>query len=54
VFNCSKEDSVPALKPGDKAPPIRLETDAGKPFDLAALKGSTVVLFFYPKASTSG
>ncbi len=42
------------IKEGDKAPDIRLETDAGAPFDLRALRGRKVVLFFYPKASTPG
>jgi thioredoxin-dependent peroxiredoxin len=42
------------LKEGDTAPDIRLETDTGEPFDLKALRGHKVVLFFYPKASTPG
>jgi len=42
------------LKEGDKAPKIKLQTDTGEPFDLAALLGKKVVLFFYPKASTPG
>lgn len=42
------------LKPGDPAPAIQLTTDSGQPFDLAALKGKRVVLYFYPKADTPG
>ena len=42
------------LKEGDKAPDIRLETDGGEPFQLSALKGKKVVLYFYPKADTPG
>jgi thioredoxin-dependent peroxiredoxin len=42
------------LKEGDKAPDIQLETDSGERFDLKALRGKKVVLFFYPKASTPG
>ena len=42
------------MKEGDKAPPIRLETDDGGNFDLASVKGKKVVLFFYPRASTPG
>jgi thioredoxin-dependent peroxiredoxin len=42
------------LKPGDPAPPIQLQTDAGEEFDLASLKGKNVVLWFYPKADTPG
>ena len=39
---------------GDKAPDIRLQDDEGKPFELSNLRGKTVVLYFYPKADTSG
>jgi len=39
---------------GSKAPEIKLDTDSGEPFVLSALKGKTVVLYFYPKADTPG
>jgi thioredoxin-dependent peroxiredoxin len=39
---------------GSVAPPINLPTDTGEVFDLAALSGKKVVLFFYPKADTPG
>ncbi|MGA3237376.1 MAG: thioredoxin-dependent thiol peroxidase [Bryobacteraceae bacterium] len=42
------------LNEGDKAPDIRLATDAGEPFKLSDLKGKRVVLYFYPKADTPG
>jgi len=42
------------VKEGDPAPPIHLQTDSGAPFDLESLRGKKVVLFFYPKAGTSG
>ena len=42
------------LKPGDTAPPTHLQTDTGEEFDLASLKGKTVVLWFFPKADTPG
>jgi thioredoxin-dependent peroxiredoxin len=42
------------LKEGDKAPDIRLQTDAGEPFKLWDLKGKRVVLYFYPRADTPG
>ena len=42
------------MKEGDKAPDIRVATDTGAPFDLSSLKGKKVVLFFFPKANTSG
>jgi len=43
-----------SLKAGDKAPEIELHTDSGESFKLSSLRGSSVVLFFYPKANTSG
>ena len=42
------------LKEGDAAPPISLDTDSGDHFELNALKGKHVVLYFYPKADTPG
>jgi thioredoxin-dependent peroxiredoxin len=42
------------LKIGDKAPEIRVETDSGEMFDLAAHQGETVILYFYPRADTPG
>ena len=41
------------LNEGDKAPDFDLPTDTGR-VSLAALKGRTVVLFFYPKDDTPG
>ena len=38
---------------GSKAPEFDLETDTGR-VSLAALKGRTVVLYFYPKDDTPG
>jgi len=42
------------LKEGDAAPDIQLETDAGEQFRLDSLRGKKVVLFFFPRANTSG
>jgi thioredoxin-dependent peroxiredoxin len=42
------------LKIGDKAPDIRVKTDAGEAFRLSEMKGKRVVLYFYPKADTPG
>jgi peroxiredoxin Q/BCP len=42
------------LKEGDKAPDIRVQTDAGVEFRLSDLKGKRVVLYFYPRADTPG
>jgi peroxiredoxin Q/BCP len=42
------------IKEGDPAPDIELQTDAGEPFRLDALRGKKVVLYFFPRANTSG
>ena len=42
------------LKPGAKAPSFRLKSDDDTVVSLADLKGQRVLLFFYPKANTSG
>jgi peroxiredoxin Q/BCP len=41
------------LKPGDLAPAFDMPTDDGR-VNLAALKGKSVVLYFYPKDDTPG
>ena len=46
--------SPKVLKEGDPAPDIRLQDDAGVLFELEKLRGKNVVLYFYPKADTSG
>ncbi len=43
-----------ALREGDPAPDIALETDTGERFRLSGLKGQNVVLYFYPRADTPG
>ncbi len=42
------------LKVGDKAPAFKLVADDEKTYRLADFKGKTVILYFYPKAMTSG
>lgn len=42
------------LTEGSKAPAIDLPTDNGGHFNLAALKGQKVVVYFYPKDDTPG
>ena len=42
------------LKPGDPAPEFRLQGSDGKVHELAALKGRTVVVSWFPKAFTGG
>jgi len=42
------------LSKGDKAPSFTLPDQNGEKVKLSDLKGQTVVLYFYPKADTSG
>ena len=39
---------------GDIAPDFQLPTDDGRILELGGMKGSPVVLYFYPKDDTSG
>lgn len=39
---------------GDVAPDVNLPDQSGRIISLSALRGKTVVLFFYPKADTPG
>jgi peroxiredoxin Q/BCP len=41
-------------EPGEPAPTFILYDDTGQAIDLAALRGSRVVLYFYPKDDTPG
>jgi peroxiredoxin Q/BCP len=42
------------LKLGAKAPNFRLKSDEGKDILLSDFRGQRVLLFFFPKANTSG
>jgi peroxiredoxin Q/BCP len=42
------------LGPGDKAPDFTLADQDGNKVSLSGLRGTTVVLYFYPKAATPG
>lgn len=42
------------LKEGDKAPGFRVAADDGRTVSLADYTGQNVVLYFYPKADTTG
>ncbi|HXX20215.1 MAG TPA: peroxiredoxin [Candidatus Acidoferrum sp.] len=42
------------LKAGEKAPAFRATSDDGSTVSLADYKGKNLVLYFYPKANTSG
>jgi thioredoxin-dependent peroxiredoxin len=44
----------PSLSPGDPAPDFTLSTDGDETITLSALKGSAVVIYFYPKDDTPG
>ncbi len=43
-----------ALEPGSKAPAFALASDGGDQVKLSDDAGRRVVLFFFPKAGTSG
>lgn len=45
---------MPGLEIGDKAPDFRLERDGGGTVALKDFRGRKLVLYFYPKADTSG
>jgi peroxiredoxin Q/BCP len=42
------------LKIGDTAPEFTLASDAGKEISSSNFKGKRVLIFFFPKANTSG
>jgi peroxiredoxin Q/BCP len=42
------------LKAGDKAPDFAVASDEGKNVSLSDFRGKRVILFFFPKANTSG
>ena len=42
------------LEEGDMAPSFTLDDQDGKPVSLSDFEGQTVVLYFYPRASTPG
>ena len=42
------------LKTGDKAPEFTLSADDGNEVSLRDFKGKRVLIFFFPKANTSG
>lgn len=42
------------LNEGDKAPDIKAKDQNGNDFELSALKGKKVILYFYPRDNTPG
>ncbi len=45
---------MPKLKVGDRAPDFALTDQRGRLVDLKGLRGRKLVVYFYPKANTSG
>jgi peroxiredoxin Q/BCP len=43
-----------ALEPGEPAPEFTLASDSGGTVKLSDYRGKRLVLFFFPKAGTSG
>jgi thioredoxin-dependent peroxiredoxin len=42
------------LKVGDQAPEFKVKGDDGRDVTLSEFRGKRVLLFFFPKANTSG
>jgi len=42
------------LNVGESAPDFTVNTHEGKPLTLSSLRGSKILLWFYPKADTPG
>lgn len=51
-FSVVKEDKMPGV--GDEAPDFELVSDEGTRLRLSDLRGKKVILYFFPKAGTSG
>jgi peroxiredoxin Q/BCP len=54
ILTLSGRTTAAGLKPGDPAPPFKLQGSDGKIHELAQLKGKAVVLAWFPKAFTGG
>jgi peroxiredoxin Q/BCP len=42
------------LGPGDRAPAFTLEDQSGEKVKLSSFRGRKLLLYFYPRANTSG
>jgi peroxiredoxin Q/BCP len=51
---CANAKAAPALRVGDPAPEFSLSDQEGKTHSLKALRGSWVMVYFYPKDDTPG
>lgn len=49
-----KKDAADGPSPGSRAPSFRLARDGGGEISLADFNGRILVLYFYPKAATTG
>jgi len=49
-----KGEVMAELKAGSKAPDFQLEDQDGRQVKLSDFKGRKLLLYFYPKANTSG
>lgn len=54
LMTCGKGEIMTTLNIGDSAPEFELPKDDGSVLSLSALRGSKVVLYFYPKDDTTG
>jgi peroxiredoxin Q/BCP len=50
----SKSTEPELLKPGSPVPDVRATSHGGEPVSLAALRGQSLVVYFYPKDDTPG
>lgn len=53
-MNFRKEEVMAQLKAGQRAPDFRLLDQNGKEVKMKDFKGKKLLLYFYPKANTSG
>ena len=53
-YNEWRDGDDAMLDINDKVPDLKLEDENGKEVSLKDFRGKTVILFFFPKANTSG
>lgn len=52
--NDKEEQNMTVLKKGDDAPEFALTDQSGKKINLRDFRGKKLLLYFFPKAGTSG